>query len=84
MSTGITIEKYVDLGNPVVKILISNTPITNTLIELGETINMMKLEILNQLRLYNLLSTPTVFELVDQYKHNPEGILEDVIVSLDS
>jgi hypothetical protein len=84
MSTEITAEKYVDPGNPVVTVLINKTPIANTLIDLGATINVMTLETLNQLRLHNLLPTPTMFELVDRSKLKPEGILEDVIVSLDS
>jgi hypothetical protein len=74
----------VDPGNPVVTSFINKTPIANTLIDLGATINVMTLETLNQLRLHNLLPTPTVFELVDRSKLKPEGILEDVIVSLDS
>jgi len=38
------IAKYVDLKIPVVSININNTPVPNTLIDLGETINIMTKE----------------------------------------
>jgi hypothetical protein len=63
---------------------INMNPIENTLINLGAAINVMTLETWNQLILYNILPTSTMFELVDRSKLKPEGILEDVIVSLDS
>ena len=84
MSTKVTVEKDMDPENPIVTIIINKYPIVNTLINLGETINMMTLETLNQLSLHNLLPTPTMFELADRSKLKLEGILEDVIVSLDS
>jgi hypothetical protein len=84
MSTEVTTEKYVDPGNPVVIVLINKIPIENTLIDLGATINVMTLETLIQLVLHNILPPPIVFQLVDRSKLKTEGILEDVIVSLDS
>jgi len=84
LSTKITAEKYVDRGNPIVTVFINKTPITNTLIKFCAAINVMTLETLNQMRLHNILPTPIVFELTDRSKHRPEGILEDVIVTLDS
>jgi hypothetical protein len=84
LSTKITTEKYVDHGNPIVTVFINKTPIANTLIDFGASINVITLETLNQMRLHNILPTPTVFELTDQSKLRPKGILEDVIVSLDS
>jgi hypothetical protein len=68
-------KKYVNPRNLVVTILVNKNPIANTLIDLGATINVMKLETLNQLGLHNLLPTPIVFELVDQSKLQPKGIL---------
>jgi hypothetical protein len=58
--------------------------VPNTLIDLGETINIMTKKTMEQLQLLNLRPTPTVLELVDQSKIKPEGVLDDIIVSLDS
>ena len=51
MSIEVTAKKYVEPGNPVVTVLINKTPIENTLIELGATINVMTLETLIHLGL---------------------------------
>ena len=39
---------------------------------------------MDQLRLSHLRPAPTMFELEDRYKINPKGVLDDVIISLDS
>jgi hypothetical protein len=84
MSNTISIEKYVDPGIPMVKIKINNFSISKTIIDLGATINVMTLEIMRYLNLQNLRPTTMVLELVDRSKVVPEGILEDITVSLDS
>ena len=67
-----------------VTITINNFSISKTLIELGATINVMTQEIMEYLDLKNLRPTTTILELADRYKITPEGIFEDIIVSLDS
>ena len=84
MSNTVFIEKYVDLGIPMVIITINNFSIPKTLIDLGATINVMTLETMEYLHLTNLRPTTTVLELADRSKITPEGVLEDIIVSLDS
>jgi hypothetical protein len=84
MSNTVSIEKYVDLGIPMVTITINNFSISKTLIDLGAAINVMTLEIMRYLNLQNLRPTTTVLELADRSKVVPEGILEDITVSLDS
>jgi hypothetical protein len=53
-------DKYADPGSPVVSININNTSIPNTLIDLGETINVMTKETMEKLKLPGLCSTPIV------------------------
>jgi hypothetical protein len=77
-------EKYVDPGNPIVTISIKNSSIPNTLNDLGVVINVMTMETMEKLNLCNLRPTPTALELADRSKIKPEGVLEDIIVSLDS
>jgi hypothetical protein len=50
----IYMQKYVDLGSPIVKIHINNVAIANTLIDLVATINVMKKGTMDELQLSNL------------------------------
>ena len=84
MTNTISMEKYVDPGIPRVTTIINNIHIPNTLIDLGATINVMTLETMKTLQLTNLQHTTIVLELADRSKVIPEGILKDIIVSLDS
>jgi hypothetical protein len=84
MSNIVFIEKYVDPGIPMVTITVNNFSIPKTLIDLGAAINVMTLETMEYLHLKNLRPTTTFLELADRSKITPEGILEDIIVSLDS
>ena len=84
MSNTIFIEKYMDPGIPMVTITINNFSIPKTLIDLGAAINVMTLETMEYLHLTNLRPTKTVLELADRSKITPEGVLEDIAVSLDS
>jgi len=84
MTNTISMEKYVDPGIPKVTTIINNIHIPNTLIDLGSVINVMTLETMRTIQLINLQHTTIVLELADRSKVIPEGILEDIIVSLDS
>ncbi|CAF4437656.1 unnamed protein product, partial [Adineta steineri] len=42
------------------------------------------METLRNLKIYNIRPTPTILELTDRSKVNPEGVVDDVIVSIDS
>src|SRR5271168_711709 len=80
----ITMQKYVDPGSPVVKTHINGVEIPNTLIDLGAAINIMSRQTMDQLKLPNLLFTPTLLQLADRSIIKPNGVLEDIPVSLDS
>jgi len=56
----ITMQKYVDPGSPIVKTHINGIEIPNTLIDLGAPINIMSRQTMEQLKLPNLLFTPTL------------------------
>jgi hypothetical protein len=79
------LAKYGNLGNLVVTITINEVSIGNTLIDLGEAINVMTATTLEQLQLQPLLwPTPTILELADKTRVIPEGILDDIMVTLAS
>jgi hypothetical protein len=79
------LAKYENPGNPVVTITINEVSVGNTLIDLGETINVMTTTTLKQLQLQPLLRpTPTILELANKTRVILEGILDDVMVTLAS
>ena len=84
MTNTISMKKYVDPGIPRVTTIINNTHMPNTLIDLGAAINVMTLETMRTLHLINLQHTTIILELADRSNLIPKGILEDIIVSLDS
>lgn len=77
-------EKYNDLGNPLVFVQIGDVLVFNVLRELGVAINVMTKQTMDQLGLVHIHPTSTVLELADKSKIKPEGVLDDVIVSLYS
>eukprot|EP00253_Pinus_taeda_P034401 PITA_34401 len=80
----ITTQKYVDPGSPIVKTHINGVEIPNTLIDVGAAINIMSRQTMEQLKLPNLLLTPTLLQLADRSIIKPDGVLEDISASLDS
>ena len=84
MTGCVSMEKYIDPENPVVSVQIGNVLVSNFLIDLGAAINVMTKQTMDQLWLSHLRPTPTMLELEDISKIKPEGVLDDVIISLDS
>lgn len=71
-------------GNPIVTVQINQTKIPNTLVDIGVTINIMTRKTLDLLGLTYLRLAPTILELVNRSIVKPKGILEEVIISIDS
>ena len=80
----ILLEKYDNPGNPTFTVQIGHTQIPNVLVYLGAAINVMTIETVRKLGLTNLRPTPTVLELVDRSTIKLEGILDDLVISVDS
>jgi len=77
--------KYLDPGSPIVDVHINGTIIPHTLIDLGAAINVMTRDTMLKLNLQgSLRKISTVLQLADCSTVTPEGIVEDVFVSLDS
>lgn len=58
--------------------------VSNVLIDLGVAINVMTKQTMDQLGLVHIRPTPTMLELANRSKIKPEGMLDDVVVSIDS
>jgi len=77
--------KYLDPGSPMVDLNIIGIIVPHTLINLGASINMITKK--NMLKLntqVSLRKTAIVLQLVDRSTVAPEGVVEDVLVSIDS
>ena len=67
----------------VVTIIINNTTIENTLIDLGSTINMMTTVVLEFLQLGKFLRpTSSILELADRTMVKPVGVLDEIVISV--
>lgn len=81
----VTFLKYLDPGSLVVDVYINGVIVPNTLIDLRADINVMKKENMIKLNLQgSLRKTTMVLQLVDWSRVDPEGIVEDVMVSIES
>ena len=79
------LPKFANPENPVVTICINDIPIGNTLINLGEAINVMSMTTMKKLQLYNLLRpTPTILELADRSTVKLVWELDDITVTVAS
>ena len=77
--------KYLDPGSHIVDVHINGTIIPHTLIDIGVAINLMTRDTMLKLKLQgSLRKTSTVLQLVNRSTVTPEGIVEDVMVSIDS
>jgi len=64
-------SKYTNPGNPVVTIQINGIYLPNTLFDLGETINVMNVDIMKNPQLKFLRPTQTLLELADKFILKP-------------
>eukprot|EP00253_Pinus_taeda_P005135 PITA_05135 len=76
--------KYEDPGNPIVTVQIYGKTLTNALVDLGAAINMLTMSTCQKLGITSVEPTSTLLELADRSVVRPEGILHDVMVSVDS
>ena len=66
-------------------VVVNNTALENTLIDLGSAINMMTTVVLEVLQLGQFLRpTPSIMELADRTTVKPPGVLYDIVVSIAS
>eukprot|EP00253_Pinus_taeda_P011726 PITA_11726 len=77
--------KYGDLGHPTVIVQVGKTIVSRVLVDLGDDINIMTLENVQLLQMKNVIrETPTILELTDRSTIKPEGVIEDLIISVES
>ena len=85
MSGQVIFPKYLDPGSPVVDVHFDGTIVPHTLIDLGDAINVMTKDTILKMHPWrSLRKTMTVLHLADRSKIAPGGIIEDVMISIDS
>lgn len=80
----ITVPKYGDLGSPLVTIIIDNNCISNVLMDLGVAINVMNYETMKKFGCIVVKPTSTILQLVYRSTIMSYGVVEDVLVLVDS
>ena len=80
----LVIPKYSNPGSPIVNLIINGQPIKNALIDLGAIINVMTKDTMKKLNTEGLRATPTILQLADSSTVTPDGMIEDIVVTLDS
>jgi hypothetical protein len=76
--------KYIDPENPVVTVQIQGCFFPNTLVDLGEAINILTTETCNVMSITSFEPNSTMLELDDRSVVKPIGTLQDIEISVDS
>ncbi|XP_019235408.1 PREDICTED: uncharacterized protein LOC109215752 [Nicotiana attenuata] len=77
-------QKLKDRGSFTIQILIGKHTVGRALCDLGESINLMSLSVFRHLGLGDPRPTTVILQLADRYLAHPEGVIEDVLVQVDS
>ena len=75
---------YKDLGNPIVTLKISRHSFPSTFVDLGAAINIITTRAYKKLGISALEPTSTLLELANRSLIRREGIVQDILVSIDS
>ena len=75
-------EKMKDPGSFTIPCMIEGVEIQKALCDSGASINLMPLSVAKQLSLGELIPTTITLQMADRSMVNPEGVLEDVLVTV--
>ena len=75
-------EKMKDPGSFTIPCMIEGVEIQKALCDLGASINLMPLSVAKQLSLGELIPTTITLQMADRSMVKPEGVLEDVLVTV--
>jgi hypothetical protein len=76
--------KYADLGNPIVTVHIQGCSSPDTLVDLGETINILTMETCNTLGFNSFKPRTIMLQLADRLVVRPVGTFHDIAIFVDS
>ena len=75
--------KYKDPGSPTISVNIGGNCIDKSLLDLGDSVNLLPYSVYKQLGLGELKPTNITLSLADRLVKIPKGIVEDVLVKID-
>ena len=75
--------KYKDLGSPTISIVVGNSKLGHTLVDLGASVNLLPYSVYVDLGLGELEPTNITLQLADRSVKNPRGIVKHVLVQVD-
>ena len=78
------VPKYKDPWSPTISCIIWGCKIDTTLLDLGSSVNLLPYSVYKDLRLEELKPTRVTFELADRSVKVPKGIIEDVLIQVDT
>ncbi|GFY90894.1 hypothetical protein Acr_07g0010900 [Actinidia rufa] len=79
-----TVPKYKDPGCPTISCIIGGCKIDRALLNLGSSVNLLPYSIYKDLGLGELKPTRVTLELADRSIKVPRGIIEDVLIQVDT
>ncbi|XP_060965156.1 uncharacterized protein LOC133034143 [Cannabis sativa] len=78
-----TPPKYKDPGCPTISCQIGTHEVSQALLDLGASVNLMPYSVYSQLGLREMKPTSVVLQLADRSIKKPRGIVEDVLVQIE-
>ncbi|GFZ14661.1 hypothetical protein Acr_24g0008510 [Actinidia rufa] len=79
-----TVPKYKDPGCPTISCIIGGCKIDRALLDLGSSVNLLPYSVYKDLGLGELKPTRVTLELADRSVKVPRGIIEDVLIQVDT
>ena len=76
--------KYKDLGCPTISVMIGGKLVEKALLDLGASVNLLPYSVYKQFGLGELKPTSITLSLADRSVKIPRGVIEDVLVQVDS
>ena len=76
--------KYKDSDCPIILCIIGGYRIDQALLDLGSSVNLLPYSVYKELGLGELKPTRVTLELTDQSVKIPRGIIEDVLIQIDT
>ena len=79
-----SVLKYKDPGCPIISCIIGGYRINRALLDLGSSVNLLSYSVYKELGLGELKPTHVTLELADRSIKVPRGIIENVLIQVDT
>ena len=73
-----------DLGAPLISYILGGVTFDKALLDLGASVNLLPTTLYQQFQIGELKPTPVILQLADWFVRTPRGLVEDVLVWIDT